>query len=83
MTTWQMQTAKARFSDVVKRAADEGPQEITVHGRPVAVVVSRELFDRLSGSGESLVAFMRNSPLAGEEDVVFERDRSLPRELEF
>jgi len=83
MTTWQMQTAKARFSDVVKRAADEGPQEITVHGRPVAVVVSRELFDRLSGSGESLVAFMRNSPLAGEEDVVFERERSLPRELEF
>jgi len=45
MQTWQMQAAKARFSDVVKRAADSGPQEITVHGRAVAVVVSRELFD--------------------------------------
>lgn len=82
MTTWQIQTAKARFSDVVKRAADEGPQEITVHGRSVAVVVSRELFDQLSGSGESLVAFMRKSPLAGDEDIVVERDRSLPREVE-
>ena len=32
MQSWQMQTAKARFSEVVKHAADEGPQEITVHG---------------------------------------------------
>lgn len=28
MQSWQMQTAKARFSEVVKLAADEGPQEI-------------------------------------------------------
>ncbi|QNT25609.1 type II toxin-antitoxin system prevent-host-death family antitoxin, partial [Ralstonia solanacearum] len=47
------------------------------------VVISRALFDRLSGSGESLVDFMRQSPLAGLDDVVFERERSLPREVEF
>lgn len=83
MQTWQMQAAKARFSDVVKRAADDGPQEITVHGRSVAVVVSRDLFDRLSGNSESLVNFMRNSPLADQDDIEFERDRSLPRGVEF
>ena len=83
MQTWQMQTAKAQFSDVVKRAADQGPQEITVHGRPVAVVVSPTLFDRLSGNSESLVHFMRKSPLADLDDVAFERDRSLPREVRF
>lgn len=83
MQTWQMQTAKARFSEVVKHAADDGPQEITVHGRPVAVVVSRELFDRLSGNEASLVDFMRQSPLYGSDDIDFERDRSLPREVEF
>lgn len=83
MQTWQMQAAKARFSDVVKRAADDGPQEITVHGRSVAVVVSRDLFDRLSGNSESLVNFMRNSPLADQDDIAFDRDRSLPREVEF
>lgn len=83
MSTWQMQTAKARFSDLVKQAAEDGPQEITVHGRPVAVVLSRELFDRLSGGGESLVDFMRHSPLATQDDVEFERDRSLPREVGF
>lgn len=83
MQTWQMQTAKARFSEVVKQAADDGPQEITVHGRSVAVVISRDLFDRLSGNQASLVEFMRASPLHEQDDIVFERDRSLPREVDF
>lgn len=81
MQSWQMQSAKARFSELVKHAAQEGPQEITLHGRSVAVVVSRELFDRLSGNEQSLVDFMRASPLQGRDDIEFERDRSLPREV--
>jgi prevent-host-death family protein len=83
MQSWQLQTAKARFSEVVKHAADEGPQEITVHGRSVAVVISRELFDRLSGNQNSLLDFMQQSPLYGQEDIAFERDSSLPREVGF
>lgn len=82
MQTWQLQTAKARFSEMVKEAA-EGPQEITVHGRSVAVVVSRDLYDQLSGNQLSLVEFMRRSPLYGRDDIEFERERSLPREIEF
>lgn len=80
MHTWQMQEAKSRLSEVVKDAEREGPQEITVHGRPVAVVLSRADYDRLAGTSESLVAFMRRSPLAGAEDLDFARDRSLTRE---
>ena len=86
MQTWQMQAAKARFSELVKHAAQEGPQDITLHGKSVAVVLSRELFDRLSGGEQSLVDFMRASPLAGDEEIDFERDRSpgsLPREVSF
>jgi prevent-host-death family protein len=83
MHSWQMQTAKARFSELVKNAAQEGPQDITVHGRSVAVVVSRELFDRLSGNEQSLVDFMRASPLAGHDEIDFERNRGLPREIAF
>ncbi len=81
MQSWQMQTAKARFSELVKHAAQEGPQDITLHGRSVVVVISRELFDRLSGNEQSLVDFMRASPLQGRDDIEFERDRSLPREI--
>ena len=83
MQSWQMQDAKARLSEVVKRAERDGPQDITLHGRSVAVVVSRELFDRLSGNEQSLVDFMRASPFAGRDDIAFERDRGLPREITF
>lgn len=82
MQTWQMQEAKARMSEVVKRAQDQ-PQEITLHGKSVAVVISRETFDRLSQSQGSLVDFMRRSPLYEADDIAFERDRSLTREVAF
>jgi prevent-host-death family protein len=82
MHAWQMQEAKARLSEVVKRAESEGPQDITLHGRSVAVVLSRAAFERLSGSRCSLVEFMRRSPLYGLEELDFERDRSLTREAE-
>ena len=81
MHSWQMQEAKARLSEVVKRAEHEGPQDITLHGRSVAVMLSREAFDRLAGSGESLVAFMQRSPLYGLEDVRLDRDKSSTREV--
>ncbi|MDP2794516.1 MAG: type II toxin-antitoxin system Phd/YefM family antitoxin [Sulfurisoma sp.] len=81
MQTWQMQEAKARLSEVVKKAAAEGPQNITLHGHSVAVMLSRAEFDRLAGTGESLVAFMRRSPLYGLDDVRIERDKSPTREV--
>lgn len=82
MHTWQMQEAKARLSELVKCAQTQ-PQEITVHGKSVAVVISRETFDRLSQAQESLVDFMRRSPLHDNDDVVIERDRRLTREVTF
>ena len=83
MKSWQLQAAKAKLSEVVKQAAEIGPQDITLHGRSVAVVISRELFERLSGNAESLVDFMRKSPLYGHEEIVLDRDRSLPRKVAF
>ncbi len=81
MHAWQMQEAKARLSEVVKCAESEGPQNITLHGQSVAVVVSRALFDSLTGNDTSLVEFMRRSPLYGNEDIPLERDTSLTRKL--
>ena len=81
MHVWQMQEAKARLSEVVKCAQSEGPQNISLHGQSVAVVVSRALFDSLTGNDTSLVDFMRRSPLYGDEDIQLERETSLTREL--
>lgn len=82
MHKWQMQEAKARMSELVKRAQIQ-PQDITVHGKSVAVVVSRETFDRLSQTQVSLVDFMRRSPLYDADDVLFERNNSPTREVSF
>lgn len=81
MQTWQMQEAKAHMSELVKRAQQSGPQEITLHGRSVAVVLSRETFDRLAGANQSLVDFMRHSPLHGLDELALERDTSPTREV--
>ncbi len=83
MQSWQMQDAKVHLSELVKLTESEGPQEFTLHGHSVAVVLSRKAFDRLTGNGQSLVEFMRNSPLSGLDEFNFERDKSTNRELEF
>ena len=53
-----MQDAKNRFSEVVKRARDEGPQTVTVHGQRAAVVVSAPEFDALVKPRLSFVDFL-------------------------
>ena len=81
MQVWRMQEAKARLSELVKRAELEGPQDITHHGRSVAVVLSSAAYARLTGRGTSLVDFMQASPLCGVDDeLVFERDSSPARD---
>ena len=61
---WQLQDAKARFSEVVRRAKQDGPQHVTVHGREEVVVVGVEDFRKLAGewTGQALVDAMQQSP---------------------
>src|SRR5436305_15125971 len=62
---WALQDAKARFSEVVRKAKTEGPQRITVHGREEVVVVSVEEYRRVKGqrTGQALVNLLHDSPL--------------------
>lgn len=82
MHTWQIQQAKTHFSELVRATEQSGPQAITWHGRSVAVVLSSADYERLTGTGQSLVEFMQRSPLADALDVDFARDASLTREVE-
>lgn len=81
MGKWQLQEAKARLSDVIKKAAKEGPQKITVHGESIAVVISNEEYERLKERRGSFVRFMRSSPLYGLEFNV-RRGQTLTRGVE-
>ena len=80
MQSWQVQEAKARFSEMMRDAAKDGPQTITIRGRRAAVVLSADDYDRLKRPKPSLVEFLRASPLAGVE-LDIERDRSPPRDV--
>ncbi len=68
--SWQLQTAKAQFSEVFRRARSEGPQFVTRGGKEAVVIVPAEEFDRLTARSHqprSLVKFFAESPLAGVE----------------
>lgn len=82
MREWALQDAKARLSEVVRLAMEHEPQEITLRGEPAVVVISREDYGRLIQPRESMVEFMRRSPLYGADDIEFPRDQSLTREVE-
>lgn len=79
MSTWQLQEAKSKFSEVVKLALSEGPQGITLRGEAVAVLVSRAEYTRLTHPKPGFVGFMRGSPWVGLE-LDTERQTSLTRE---
>jgi len=81
METWQLQDAKARLSELVKRACAEGPQEITLRGEPAAVVLSLKAYEKLKAKKPSLAAFLQASPLKGVE-LDLERDTSPTRDID-
>ena len=77
MKPWQLQEAKARLSELVRAAAEE-PQQITVHGTPVAVLVSQEHYEDLIAEKPTFVEFLRRSPLVGAP-LTIKRNRSRTR----
>jgi prevent-host-death family protein len=78
---WQLQEAKARLSEVVRKAGKEGPQKITLHVKPTAVVISSRDYERLKRPKGSFVRFMRNSPLHGVA-LDLRREQTLTRKAE-
>ena len=81
---WQLQTAKARFSELFRRVRSEGPQWVTRQGKEAVVILPAEEFERLSARSrqpKSLVQFFRESPFVGLE-LDFERDKDTGWEIE-
>lgn len=60
--SWQLQEAKQRFSELVRRAESEGPQVVTRHGQAVVVVVSSKDYE---GPGQSTRSSLKELLLSG------------------
>lgn len=78
---WQLQEAKNRFSEVVRRAYEEGPQTVTKHGKDSVVVLSAEDYRKLEEPKTSLVDFFQSSPLSSVE-VDLKRDKAPGRNID-
>ncbi len=78
---WQLQEAKNRFSEVVRKASEEGPQTVTKHGKDSVVVLSAEDYRKLEQPKTSLVEFFQKSPLSKVE-IDLKRDTSPARNVD-
>lgn len=76
---WQVQEAKQKFSEFVRKAVEEGPQVVTRHGTDVAVLVSADTYRLLSGESD-FKTFLLTAP--GLEDLEISRSRELARTVE-
>ena len=82
---WQLQEAKARLSEVVRRAVDEGPQHVSVRGEPAVVVLSEKEYRQLTSKRPSIVDHI----LAGEPwpddlvDAINDRPHGPDRSIDF
>lgn len=81
---WQLQEAKARFSEVVERALKGEPQVVTRRGKKAVVVLDWATFARLSGKGLSLLEALRpETPLPEKEvEALFAKQETPYREVE-
>ncbi len=68
--TWPLQDAKARFSEVVRRAVEQGPQHVSVRGEPAVVVLSEKTFIELTAGRPSIVDHILDGP-SWPDDLVY------------
>lgn len=75
--TWQLQDAKARFSELFTKAQTEGPQKISRYGKEIAYIVSEKDFQK--NQRESFIDFLLASP---KIDLDIERIQDNARQIE-
>lgn len=75
---WQIQEAKQRFSELVRRTLDEGPQTVTRNGEEVVVVVPAADYRRSPHA--DFAEFLISGPRF--DDLDLSGDRRPPRDVD-
>jgi prevent-host-death family protein len=81
MAHWQLQEAKAHFSELIRVCSLEGPQIISVRGKDEAVIISKRDYEKLFNKKANFIEFMNSSPLKGIT-LDLTRDNSVGRDIE-
>jgi antitoxin Phd len=84
MTKWQMQEAKARFGELVRKASAEGPQVVTYRGVDTAVVLSMDDYKRIKPHTKSFVDHILSGPKLDDDlvDLINERPYDTGRDID-
>lgn len=80
-SSWQIQEAKAQFSELISEALTHGAQIITKHGKQIAILMSQEDFERHTKPKISFLDFFKKAPCQDIE-LDLQRNKELPREIE-
>ena len=84
MSSWQVQDAKARFSEFLDASIEKGPQFVTRRGIETAVLVPIEEWNRLQKAARPGLKELLLAPTARFENLIPDRRRSRRRKvLEF
>ncbi|MFM9973117.1 MAG: type II toxin-antitoxin system Phd/YefM family antitoxin [Beijerinckiaceae bacterium] len=79
--SWKLEDAKAKFSEVVRRAHSEGPQYVTVRGKPAVAIIDAAELERLLPAREPRLPFVAFMESLHVEGLDLTRDQDTGREL--
>jgi prevent-host-death family protein len=77
---WKVADAKNRFSELMTKALEDGPQRITRRDGTVVMISEKEL-ERIEGKKPDFIDFLMSGP--GFEGVDLERDKQPLRDIEW
>jgi len=77
---WKLEEAKAKFSEVVRRAHDQGPQYVTVRGKKAVAIIDAAELERLLPANPAVVPLVQFLESLHVEGLDLTRDRDLGRD---
>jgi antitoxin Phd len=78
--TWKLEEAKAKFSEVVRRAHDQGPQYVTVRGKQAVAIIDAAELERLLPADPTVIPLVQFLESLYVEGLDLTRERDLGRE---
>lgn len=78
---WQVQEAKQRLSELIRRAHTEGPQVVTRHGEEIVVVIDIADYRHLKGEIAEFKDYLRSGPVFDDLDLT--RTTEFPRSTDW
>lgn len=79
---WQLQEAKARFSELFSEVCSGTPQYVSRRGKEKIVCISIDEYDRLRGKKKGFAEHLAAAPKLDDAGLTIERSKDSSRDIE-